>query len=144
MKRGRFGKSCHAVGNFAALAPKLLFFGGMAFRTCSFSASSWRAEHLNQAIPLLEQTLEKQQSLFGSDHPDTLIAMTNLACAYQDAGQLAKAIPLLEQAVEKQKSLLGADHPNTLASAANLAVAYRDAGRSDQAIRLLEAGVVPG
>jgi tetratricopeptide (TPR) repeat protein len=76
----------------------------------------------------LEQALAKQQEKLGPDHPHTLIFMSNLALAYQDAGQLEKALPLLEQALAKRQEELGPDRPDTLASMNSLASAYRKMG----------------
>ncbi|KAJ7811658.1 acyl transferase/acyl hydrolase/lysophospholipase [Mycena leptocephala] len=58
--------------------------------------------------------LEKQKQLLGADHPDTLLAMANLATTYHKLGRYQEAEPLDSIVLEKQKQLLGADHPDTL------------------------------
>jgi tetratricopeptide (TPR) repeat protein len=73
-----------------------------------------------KAVPLLEETLEKQKARLGPDHPHTLTSMNNLAEAYLASGQPGKAVPLLEETLEKQKAKLGPDHPDTLLTKKNL------------------------
>jgi tetratricopeptide (TPR) repeat protein len=89
-----------------------------------------------QLIELAEQWREKQNAKLGPDHPDTLLSMNNLACAYLDAGRLAEAIALHEQTLKRAKAKLGPDHPHTLISENNLAIAYHEVGKLDQADRL--------
>jgi len=60
-----------------------------------------------------EQALTDSRRVLGDDHPQTLIAMNNLACAYQSAGDLDRAIPLFEQALTDCRRVLGDDHPLT-------------------------------
>ena len=76
--------------------------------------------------------------MLGADHRDTLIALNNLAKAYQEAGRLQEAIPLFEQTLADFERLRGADHPDTLIAQNNLADAYQSAGRLPEAARLLE------
>ncbi len=93
---------------------------------------------LNQAVPLLEQTLERRKTKLGPDHPDTLISMGNLAEGYLATGQLDKALPLFEQTLELRKTKLGPDHPHTLTSMNNLAGGYVATGQLDEALPLYE------
>jgi tetratricopeptide (TPR) repeat protein len=93
---------------------------------------------LDMAVPLLEQTLGKQKTRLGPDHPDTLTSMSNLAVAYEASGQLDMAVPLLEQTLGKQKTRLGPDHPDTLTCMNNLAEMYWQLERLDQSIPLFE------
>ncbi|OEJ56616.1 hypothetical protein BGM19_38950 [Streptomyces agglomeratus] len=58
--------------------------------------------------------------VLGNDHPDTLAFRTNLAHAYQAAGDLGRAIPLHESAMTDCIRVLGEDHPMTKAVRANL------------------------
>ena len=96
------------------------------------------AGRLDEAIPLLEQTLKDRAHILGPDHPHTLASRHNLASAYQDAGRLDEAIPLLERTLKDFDNLLGPNHPDTLTTRDNLAITYRDAGRLHEAIPLLE------
>jgi eukaryotic-like serine/threonine-protein kinase len=77
-------------------------------------------------------------SALGSDHPDSLISMNNLAAAYWALGRYAAAVPLFEETLKLQKAKLGPDHPDSLISMNNLAAAYRETGRYGDAIPLQE------
>ena len=73
-----------------------------------------------------------------ANHPDTLTAMSNLAAAYQAAGQSDKALPLWEDTLTLQKRELPADHPDTLATMTMLATGYQAAHQFDKARPFLE------
>ncbi|MEE1735004.1 tetratricopeptide repeat protein, partial [Streptomyces sp. BE147] len=49
--------------------------------------------------------------MLSEDHPDTLTAHNNLACAYESAGDLDRAIPLFEQTLSDTVQVLGKAHP---------------------------------
>ncbi|KAJ7819757.1 hypothetical protein B0H14DRAFT_2600393 [Mycena olivaceomarginata] len=95
-----------------------------------------------QETELLQATvLEKQKTLLGTNHPDTLLAMGNLAFTYGQLGRYQEAELLEVTVLEKRKTLLGADHPHTLVAMGNLASTYRELGRYQEA-ELLEATVL--
>ncbi|KAJ7726554.1 hypothetical protein DFH07DRAFT_871647 [Mycena maculata] len=83
----------------------------------------------NLAASLKALVLEKRKQLLGEDHPDTLLTMANLAYSYQ-------AADLEVMVLEKRKQLLGEEHPATLLAMANLACSYLDVGRSQEAVDL--------
>jgi serine/threonine protein kinase/tetratricopeptide (TPR) repeat protein len=91
-----------------------------------------------KAVELAERARATRQAWLGSDHPDTLNTLNELAVAYEAAGKFAEATALLEQVREAVVKKLGADHPDTLATQNNLALAYRTAGKPRLAIALLE------
>ena len=74
----------------------------------------------------------------GPDHLDTLIALNNLAMAYQNAGRLTEALPLFRESLDARRARMGPDHPATFVAMNNLALAYQQAGRLAEAIPLLE------
>ncbi|KAJ7803127.1 hypothetical protein B0H14DRAFT_3154670 [Mycena olivaceomarginata] len=76
---------------------------------------------------------ERQKTLLGADHPDTLLAMANLAVTYSELGRYQEAEPLETIVLEKRKLLLGADHPDILRAMGNLAVTYKDLGKYHEA-----------
>jgi serine/threonine protein kinase/tetratricopeptide (TPR) repeat protein len=73
----------------------------------------------------------------GLDHARTLVAMCNMANAY-DVDQFNQALPLFEQTIEKMKKQLGPLHRHTLICMDNLACAYLNAGQFDKALKLYE------
>ena len=74
----------------------------------------------------------------GSDHPETLATLNNLAKAYRADGKLPQAIELFERVRDARVKQLRPDHPDTLTTLNNLAKAYMSAGKLPQAIELLE------
>ena len=65
----------------------------------------------------------------GPDHPETLLAMHNLAVSFVQAHRLDEAIPLFAEVVRLRKAKLLPDHPDTLASIDGLVDADLAAGR---------------
>ncbi|KAJ7888011.1 hypothetical protein B0H13DRAFT_2277448 [Mycena leptocephala] len=86
-----------------------------------------------EAESLTVMVLEKRKQLLGADHPDTLLAMGNLAATYRKLGRYQEAEPLESIVLEKRKQVLGADHPETLMAMANLACTYHKLGRYQEA-----------
>jgi serine/threonine protein kinase/tetratricopeptide (TPR) repeat protein len=74
----------------------------------------------------------------GPRHPDTLIAMNNLAAAYDEAGRSREALELREETLRLQTATLGPEHGDTIRSMTNLAISYYVAGQTQDAIRLGE------
>ncbi|KUM87945.1 hypothetical protein AQI88_40280 [Streptomyces cellostaticus] len=93
---------------------------------------------VNGAMPRLQRALATYELNLGSDHSDTLASRSDLAGAYEFAGDLQRAIPLYEQTLNERRRLLGNDHPDTLASRSDLAGAYESAGDLQRAIPLYE------
>ena len=75
----------------------------------------------HDAFRLLKHVLGSSKIIYGPDHPETLTAISNLACCYYDLGDKDQAIQLMGEVVEKQREVLPADHPYTAASARVLA-----------------------
>ena len=109
------------------LQAELLFTVGKTYR--GVGAYERAIEFLQRSLALFKQPL-------GTDHPDTLQSMNNLAVAYRDAGKLELALPLLEETLKLQKAKLGPDHPDTLVSMNELALAYQADGKFDLALPL--------
>lgn len=78
----------------------------------------------------------------GSDHPDTLAALGNLAGAFQATGDVEQALSLYERALQECERVLGHDHPSTLSSMNDLAGAYLARGDLRRATPLLERSLV--
>ncbi len=96
------------------------------------------AGRLDEAVPLLEETLPLRKAKLGDEHPSTLTSMNNLAAGYYSAGRLDEAIPLLKETLGLCKAKLGDEHPDTLNSMNSLANGYLSAGRLHEAIPLFE------
>jgi hypothetical protein len=72
----------------------------------------------------------------GSEPPDALMSMNNLAQTLYAQGDLAEARKLQEQVFEAVARLLGNEHPNTLTSMLNLAEIVQAEGDLAEADRL--------
>ncbi len=103
--------------------------------------SIFRLGDANRAIELLEKSIAIQKARLGPNHPDTLVAMTNLAQCYGAAGRLNESLKLLEDVLSRKKATLGYEHPETVYGMDNLAQAYESAGRLDKALPLFEQAV---
>ena len=93
---------------------------------------------LARAVGHLRRALACYVRMLGDDHPDTLVTRSNLAYAYEAAGDLGWASLLFEQVLADRQRILGDDHPDTLASRGHLADVYKSAGDLGRAIPLSE------
>ena len=87
----------------------------------------------NKAERLQVQVLETEKKVLGSEHPDTLVSMSNLASTYWNQGRWEEAETLEVQVLESRKRVLGAEHPDTLTSMSNLALTYGNQGQWEEA-----------
>ena len=74
-----------------------------------------------------------RKAKLGSEHPDTLANISNLASTYMSQGRWDEAEKLV---MNGTKTKLGSDHHITLTSMGNLAYIYRHQGRWDEAEKL--------
>ena len=91
-----------------------------------------------QARELLTKAVDIMNEIGGSDDPDTLRAMANLASTYWNQGRWDDAVKLEEKVLEARIRLLSEEHPDTLTAMANLASTYWNQGRWDDAVKLEE------
>lgn len=91
-----------------------------------------------QAIPLQEQVRDYHLATSGTDHPDTLTAMNDLAVFYGEVGREDAAIQLLEEVLALRRKISGLEHFDTLNAMNNLAASYSYVGRKDEAMKLQE------
>ena len=88
----------------------------------------YQAGKFNDAIPVAQEFLELSEKALGPDHPDTAMALSNLALLYSSMGDYAKAEPLYQRALKIYEKALGPDHPDTARSLNNLAALYDSMG----------------
>jgi len=84
------------------------------------------------------QVMETMKKVLGSEHPDTLTSISNLALTYWNQGRWKEAETLGIQVVETRKKVLGSEHPETLISMGNLAFTWKSQGRVEDALALLQ------
>ncbi|KAJ7290549.1 hypothetical protein C8J57DRAFT_1445391 [Mycena rebaudengoi] len=92
--------------------------------------------HFQRAQELCVALVADLKRILGSEHPETLIAMGNLAVMYHDIGHLTDAEELKVMVLEKMKQILGTEHPDTLAGMSNLAATYWKLGKLTDAMEL--------
>ena len=90
----------------------------------------------NEAEKLEVQVMEARKERLGSDHPDTLQSMANLATTYRKQARWDEGEKLDVQVMEARKEKHGSDHPYTLNSMTNLAATYKNQRRWDEAEKL--------
>jgi len=90
----------------------------------------------NEAEASLMEVAERRKKVLGSEHPDTLTSMGNLASTYRNQGRWKEAEELNVQMVETRKRVLGAEHLDTLTSMSNLASTFWNQGRWKEAEEL--------
>jgi len=83
---------------------------------CLYEDGRW-----NEAEAAITKVFEIEKRDLGTDHPDTLASMANLASTYRNQGRWDAAEELFVQVIETRKTKLGADHPSTPISMGNLA-----------------------
>lgn len=91
-----------------------------------------------EAERLFQAAADERREHAGPDDPKTLLALNNLARAYDGIGRYEAAIHLLEKVRDQRIRILGPDHADTLRTLHDLAKAYHDAGRYAEMIKLLE------
>jgi CHAT domain-containing protein len=73
---------------------------------------------------VLLRSLGIYQKVFGPGHPQTALAMNNLAELYRSMGDYVRAKPLYQLSLKVREKVLGPDHPDTAMSLNNLALLY--------------------
>ena len=63
---------------------------------------------------MLFRSMNGRKTKLGSDHPDTLTSMANLALIYWNQGRLEEAHSLLSRAVQAMQMVMGTSHPTVL------------------------------
>jgi tetratricopeptide (TPR) repeat protein len=114
----------HAAGQPASGDPNVLWKMGEAYN---------RRGDYRRAIPSCTECLAIFERVLGTEHPDTLISVNNLAHLYDKQGCSQEAEPLLRRAIKAYERVLGAEHPETLTSVNNLAELHRGQGRYQEA-----------
>ena len=91
-----------------------------------------------QADELRLKVVDILTMLCGSEHPNTLRAVAQLAETYRCRGRLDKAIELQEKILEMSIKVLGENHVDTETAMGDLAASYRGTGRNEEAVKIQE------
>jgi tetratricopeptide (TPR) repeat protein len=82
------------------------------------------------------QVLETRKRVFGDEHPDSLVGLSDLVLTFSNQGRLKEAEEWGVQAIETMKRVLGDEHPDTLTAMGNLALTISRQGRWEEAKEL--------
>jgi CHAT domain-containing protein/Tfp pilus assembly protein PilF len=88
-----------------------------------------------QAIPIVERQLKLAESRLGSEHPNTLATVENLALLHQRLGNYGEAERLFRRSLAACERVYGNEDLNTAYAANKLAMLYRAQGRYAEAER---------
>ncbi|RMJ26427.1 hypothetical protein PHISP_02699 [Aspergillus sp. HF37] len=97
----------------------------------------WTQGYYDEAERLDKQILDENKKAFGTEHPETLESIGNLASTYEDQGRWTEVEELDRFMVATRSRLHGPTHLLTLTSIANLANTYRHQGRLEEAESLM-------
>jgi tetratricopeptide (TPR) repeat protein len=101
-----------------------------------FSLAFAENGRLRDSMELREKILDAKQRTLGSERPDTLLSMNDLAASYSNLERHWEAMELKEKTFEARRRTLGDEHPDTLSAMNNLAASYTDLGRHQEAMKL--------
>ena len=90
------------------------------------------------AEPLWKRRLAICEQVLGTEHPDTLSTLNNLAGLYYKQGIYEEAEPLIQRALSTRDRVLGPEHLDTLQSVHSLAILYTDQGIYEEAEPLFQ------
>jgi serine/threonine protein kinase len=97
----------------------------------------YRRDELVEAEALFRHLLALDRRLFGDEHPNTLIATTNLVTVLDARGADAEALELALQLAERTARVFGPSHANTLAAEETTALLEFEQGTVDEALERL-------
>ncbi|CAK9021884.1 unnamed protein product [Durusdinium trenchii] len=121
------------------LAGKLLNEPGMPPREC-IVVRVQQEEKVGHARAVLVETLrcraEAITTHLGSEHAETLLALSRLASVLEDRGALAEAETLRRRILAAEEAQFGPEYPNTLSALNNLALVLTRRGQWKEATDL--------
>ena len=91
-----------------------------------------------EILTAYQEVLDKQKQIFGTDNPDTLTTINNLALVLDSQGKYEEALKLYHEVLDKQKQILGTDHPDTLTTMNNIAFVLENQGKYEEALKLYQ------
>jgi CHAT domain-containing protein len=84
----------------------------------------YKQGNYEKAIASAKQAVQKSIAVFGKQHPNYLLSISNLSNSYKKNGQFKEAEPYSKEIVNINKQLYGKEHSKYLASIRNLAILY--------------------
>jgi hypothetical protein len=78
---------------------------------CLYEDGRW-----NEAEAAITDVLEIEKRGLGTDHPDTLTSINNLALTWKGQGRDKEALKLIEECITLRSRIIGTNYPYTLSS----------------------------
>ena len=94
-----------------------------------------------EALPVVREVLEARTALLGKDHPETLLALNNLAVVYMGLRDHVRAEVLLARGLAIRRRVYGDQDPTVAQTLGNLGMAHLERGDPDRAEPLLRQAV---
>lgn len=95
-----------------------------------------RAGKYDEALPLVERSLEIRERVLGPEHPDVAALIHSKAVLCWLKGDYSKAEPLFQKALRIREKTLGSEHRDVAVSLNGLGILYKDQGKVVEAERL--------
>jgi tetratricopeptide (TPR) repeat protein len=133
--RGSFVEAEASLRDALSLQQRL-FRGANVDTARTLQVLAWvvRERDLNKAIPLMQEAVAMQRTLWGSQpYPDYADAVNDLGLMFRDQGDLEQAERLLRESLAMQRRLYGERHPELALSLNNLALVLQLKGDLDGA-----------
>ena len=87
-----------------------------------------------------EGSAREEAAHFGSEHPDTILAMDNLAITLRKQGQLEEST-MVKEVLEKRGGILSEEHLTTISTMAELTSILEEQGQLEDAIALSQVTI---
>lgn len=91
----------------------------------------------------MREAVEGRRRVLGGEHPDTLVAISELEILLQARGKLDEAEPLAREVLEKQLKVFGYDSLDTLISVNSMGVLLLAQGKNVEALATLAPAEAP-
>ena len=101
----------------------------------TLGTDSYNAGKYEDAIRLDIEALNIYERVYGTEHPDYVQSLNNLANYYSSLGNYSEAIRLGTEALKIREKVYGTEHPDYAQSLNNLAYYYSSIGNYTEAIR---------
>ena len=95
--------------------------------------------HYREAAAAGQEAVSLRTSLNGTNHPDTLFSLNNLAIGYNKLGDWQKALELTKTVYEGRLAIYGEDHESTVACTNNMAIYSVMLGDYEGAAAMMES-----
>ncbi|KAL0636312.1 hypothetical protein Q9L58_004769 [Maublancomyces gigas] len=86
------------------------------------------------ALEWYGRALAGREKALGSDHPNTLDTVNNMASVFDSQGKYDDALEWYRRALAGREKALGGDHPSTLNTVNNMASVFDNQGKYDDAL----------